>query len=63
ASSVSFSLAAIDNVENLSLTGTTGISGTGNSLNNTITGNSGANSIDGGDGIDTLIGGTGDDTY
>ncbi len=63
ASSISFSLAAIANVENLSLTGTTGISGTGNSLNNTITGNSGANSLNGNSGIDTLIGGTGDDTY
>jgi Ca2+-binding RTX toxin-like protein len=63
ASSVSFSLAAIANVENLSLTGIAAINGNGNSLNNTIAGNSGANSIDGGDGIDTLIGGTGDDSY
>jgi Ca2+-binding RTX toxin-like protein len=62
-SSVSFSLAAIANVENLSLTGATAINGTGNSLNNTITGNSGINSLDGGDGIDTLIGGAGNDTY
>ena len=72
ASSISFSLAAIANVENLTITGTTAINGTGNSLNNVITGNSAANnlsgdagndSINGGAGIDTLIGGDGDDTY
>jgi Ca2+-binding RTX toxin-like protein len=62
-SSVTFSLAAIANVENLSLTGTTSIRGTGNSLNNTIIGNSGNNKLNGAAGIDTLIGGLGDDTY
>jgi Ca2+-binding RTX toxin-like protein len=50
-----------DNVENLTLTGTADINGTGNALNNTITGNAGANSLDGGAGDDTLIGGSGRD--
>jgi Ca2+-binding RTX toxin-like protein len=51
------------NVENLTLTGTTAINGTGNALNNTIAGNTAANILDGGAGADTLIGGTGNDTY
>jgi Ca2+-binding RTX toxin-like protein len=62
-SSVTFSLASIANVENLTLTGTSAINGTGNSLNNTLTGNSGNNILDGGTGTDTLIGGAGNDTY
>jgi Ca2+-binding RTX toxin-like protein len=51
------------NVENLVLTGTASIDGTGNALNNTITGNSGGNLLDGGTGADTMIGGAGTDTY
>ncbi|WP_242028642.1 esterase-like activity of phytase family protein, partial [Anabaena sp. FACHB-1250] len=51
-----------DNVENLTLTGTTAINGTGNSLNNTITGNTANNILDGGLGNDTLNGGLGTDT-
>ena len=62
-SSITFSLPALVNVENLTLTGTANISGTGNSGNNVITGNSVNNTLDGGDGVDTLIGGLGDDTY
>ena len=50
------------NVENLTLTGTTAINGTGNTLNNIITGNSGANVLNGGAGNDTLNGGAGVDT-
>jgi trimeric autotransporter adhesin len=50
-------------VENLTLTGTTAINGTGNSLANTLRGNSAANLLDGGAGNDTLIGGAGDDVY
>lgn len=74
--SISYALGA--NVENLTATGSAGVSLTGNGLANTITGNSGANVIDGGiDGnrtdaqgnaiaaaaADTLIGGAGNDTY
>ena len=62
-SSVTFSLANLPNIENLTLTGTVAINGTGNAANNVITGNSGNNILDGGAGIDTLIGGTGNDVY
>ena len=60
------------NVENLTLTGYTNISGTGNALANILTGNAGENTLVGGQGNDTingggdrdrLIGGLGDDTY
>ncbi|MBL8712789.1 MAG: hypothetical protein JNM12_07800 [Alphaproteobacteria bacterium] len=47
-------------LENLTLTGTNPINGTGNTLNNTITGNSGNNIIDGGAGSDVMIGGGSD---
>jgi Ca2+-binding RTX toxin-like protein len=59
--SVSYALPA--NVENLTLTGTAGINGTGNSLNNVLTGNSAGNVLTGGGGTDTLIGGAGSDIY
>jgi len=49
-------------VENLTLTGSGAINGTGNALNNVITGNSGDNVIDGGAGNDTLDGAGGTDT-
>lgn len=58
-SSVNYTLVA--NVENLTLTGAA-LSGTGNTLNNTITGNSGHNLLNGDQGSDTLIGALGDDT-
>ena len=60
-SSVSYALT--DNVENLTLTGVGDISGTGNTLANTIIGNDGNNVIDGGGGADSMVGGAGDDTY
>ena len=45
-----------DEVENLILTGTAAINGTGNSLANTLTGNSAANRLDGGLGADIAQG-------
>jgi Ca2+-binding RTX toxin-like protein len=60
-SSVNYTLSV--NVENLTLTETSAINGTGNTLNNTITGNTANNQLDGGLGNDTLIGGMGNDTY
>ena len=51
------------NLENLTLTGTEAINGTGNALNNVLTGNNADNILDGGPGADQLIGGGGDDTY
>jgi trimeric autotransporter adhesin len=60
------------NLENLTLTGTAAINGTGNTLANIVTGNSAANrltggagddTLDGAAGNDTLVGGTGNDTY
>lgn len=59
-------------VERLTFTGTRGLRGTGNALDNVITGNAGANVLEGRDGDDILNGkagadimrgGRGDDTY
>jgi Ca2+-binding RTX toxin-like protein len=58
-SSVSFALAA--NIENLVLTGTAIISGTGNTLANVITGNNVVNTLAGNAGDDTLLGKDGND--
>lgn len=60
-SSVSYELGT--NLENLVLTGTAHLTGTGNTTNNEITGNAGNNTLTGGLGRDTLRGGLGDDTY
>ena len=46
-SSMSFSLAGLAFVENLTLTGTAALNGTGNALDNVIIGNSGANVLTG----------------
>jgi serralysin len=59
-SSVTYTLPA--NVENLTLTGTTAINGSGNGLANILIGNSAANQLNGGGGNDTLDGGTGNNT-
>ena len=61
--SITYSLAALANVENLTLTGANAIDGTGNALDNVIRGNSAANTLNGGTGNDMLYGGAGDDIY
>jgi Ca2+-binding RTX toxin-like protein len=61
-SSVTFSLATFPNIENLTLTGSSVIDGTGNTANNSLTGNTANNTLNGGDGNDTLNGGAGNDT-
>jgi VCBS repeat-containing protein len=66
-SSVSFSLVNSARVlgvfENLTLTGTANINGTGNTADNSLVGNSGNNVLNGGAGNDTLTGGSGSDTF
>ncbi len=64
----SYTLAAGSNVENLTHTGATPFTGTGNELANVITGGAGADTLDGGVNAkgaapDTLVGGAGNDTY
>ncbi|MFA9461538.1 hypothetical protein [Thiohalorhabdus methylotrophus] len=67
-SSIDYTLT--DHVEDLTLTGSEGLEGTGNALNNRITGNDGSNTLSGkggrdtiraGDGADVLNGGEGND--
>jgi Ca2+-binding RTX toxin-like protein len=50
-----------EDVENLTLTGTAAVNGTGNTSNNVITGNAADNVLTGGAGNDTLNGSDGDD--
>ena len=64
--SISFALAAGDNIEFLETTNaalTTAINLTGNEIAQTITGNAGANVLKGAGGIDTMIGFGGNDRY
>ncbi len=60
-SSVSFTLGA--NVENLTLTGSAAVNGTGNTLGNVLFGNTAANVLNGAAGADTLNGGGGNNTF
>ncbi len=55
-SSITYTLGQF--IENLTLTGTANINGTGNSLDNILVGNSGNNVLTGGTGSDTYIFGT-----
>jgi Ca2+-binding RTX toxin-like protein len=61
-SSVTFSLATFPDIENLTLTASSVINGTGNTANNSLNGNTANNTLNGGDGNDTLNGGAGNDT-
>ena len=61
-SSVTYSLVG-QYIENLELTGTSAINGTGNTMANVITGNAADNVLDGGEGGDKLYGGLGSDTF
>jgi serralysin len=58
-SSINYTLGT--NLENLTLTGSANLTGTGNLVNNVIRGNAGDNVLTGGGGNDTLLGGGGDD--
>jgi len=60
-SSVTYTLPV--EVENLTLTGTTAINGTGNTVANIITGNTANNTLSGGAANDTLTGGLGADSF
>ncbi|MFA7280878.1 MAG: M10 family metallopeptidase, partial [Sterolibacterium sp.] len=59
--SVSWTLG--NNLENLELTGTDNLAGTGNALDNVISGNAGGNLLSGKEGLDTIDGGEGADIY
>ena len=61
-SSLSFSLIGL-NVENLTLTGLSNLSATGNSLDNVLTGNANNNLMNGNGGADIMMGGKANDIY
>jgi Ca2+-binding RTX toxin-like protein len=61
--SVDYALTDGQEVENLKTVRSTGLSLTGNSLDNEITGGAGDDTLDGAAGADTMSGGTGNDVY
>ncbi len=61
--SFTYSLAALANVERLTLSGSAAINATGNTAGNVLIGNSGSNVISGGLSKDTLTGGGGNDFF
>ncbi|MFC3079839.1 hypothetical protein ACFODL_17190 [Phenylobacterium terrae] len=61
-SSVTFDLASAPDIEDLTLTGASALTGKGNAKDNEIVGNGGNNLLEGRDGDDTLRGGAGKDT-
>jgi trimeric autotransporter adhesin len=62
-SSIAYTLSSTNEVENLTLTGSSNVNGIGNSLNNVLSGNSGNNTLTGNAGSDSLAGGNGADIY
>lgn len=60
-SQISYTLG--DNVENLQLSTSKAMNGTGNGLANTLLGNAGINVLDGRGGVDVLTGGAGSDVF
>ena len=58
-----YSIAAVANVDNITLTGGAQANATGNTANNILTGNGSDNVLDGAAGVDTLKGGAGNDVY
>jgi Ca2+-binding RTX toxin-like protein len=62
-STYDLSALGLEDVEDLTFTGTGPFQGTGNALANTIRGGAGNDIIDGRGGADTMIGGAGDDIY
>jgi Ca2+-binding RTX toxin-like protein len=61
--SIDLNSAAYTDIEHVTLTGTSGLSATGDADENMLIGNSGANKLDGGASADTMLGGAGNDTY
>ena len=62
-STVTYTLANLPNIENVTLLGAANINATGNAVANVLVGNTGNNTLNGGANIDTMSGGAGDDIY